>query len=587
MITESSATQRSRGRTPLVKVESTDGELSFPLQDARQNMDSPDSLPQDSPPKTSLPGAVLRGECPSPPQSRRGSDLADLRRTPSRTRVMNNDKIPRSNSHSKLITFAAMNSANKSLKVLPKSLAQLPSLQRSHSNNVIAMLHHGIDSVEGSDDEDALHSSTPPGTPGIPIPSLPVRRDSIKARSMLNVAEMAVACAAGAAEVIGQPTVSQARARSFLLGSCGPTSILGADELDRYFPNRSLRIFIGTWNMNEQNPPRYLSDFLLPQDIEFVPDMLVISSQESYHDRTEWEVRLQDTLGPSHVLYHSAHLGCLHTAIFMRRDLIWFCSLPDVDSFSTLPGVAGNFKTKGAIAIGLMVFGTSFLFVNCHLTAHQENTRDRVKDLKKIKAVINLPKILPFPSKLKHFSKKRDFTDNFDITFWCGDLNFRLEQTREVVVRELLNHADKSYKHVLDFDQLNYLKDQGHILKGFNEEPIHFPPTFKYDVGTSNFDSSYKQRVPSYTDRILYKARKAAVKNLHYDSVHEVVTSDHKPVWGMWEVSIKPGRDDCIPMSGGLFNRDVYLEGLKRRAEALQPFGDLGSGKQNAKCVIS
>ena len=62
-------------------------------------------------------------------------------------------------------------------------------------------------------------------------------------------------------------------------------------------------------------------------------------------------------------------------------------------------------------------------------------------------------------------SKKRDFTDNFDVTFWCGDLNFRLEQTRDVVVREVLTDSNCSlekgtnaYKSVLDFDQLNYLK---------------------------------------------------------------------------------------------------------------------------------
>ena len=46
--------------------------------------------------------------------------------------------------------------------------------------------------------------------------------------------------------------------------------------------------------------------------------------------------------------------------------------------------------------------------------------------------------------------------------------------------------------------------------------------------------------------------------------------SDHRPVWGMWETTLKPGRD-LIPMSGGLFNREIYLEGLKRRSEALKP----------------
>ena len=44
-----------------------------------------------------------------------------------------------------------------------------------------------------------------------------------------------------------------------------------------------------------------------------------------------------------------------------------------------------------------------------------------------------------------------------------------------------------------------------------------------------------------------------------------VLTSDHKPVWGMFEVKVKPGKDS-IPLAGGLFNRQVYLEGLKRRS---------------------
>ena len=126
--------------------------------------------------------------------------------------------------------------------------------------------------------------------------------------------------------------------------------------------------------------------------------------------------------------------------------------------------MAGNFKTKGAVAVAFTLFGTSFLFVNCHLTAHTENTKDRVKDLKKIKAVISLPKVLPLASSsyVKHVnknggqtpasgghvpSKKRDFTDNFDVTFWCGDLNFRLEQTRDVVVREVLTDSSTSLDH--------------------------------------------------------------------------------------------------------------------------------------------
>ena len=476
-----------------------------------------------------------------------------------------------------------------------RSLKSKPKPRRRHLDS----LDVPSDYSGGSGKESTPFGSTPPG---VPVPTPPRRNSAqLRSRSMMNVAEMAVACAA---DVVGKPVlnVNQARSRSYLLGSCGPTSLLGAEELERYFPDRNIRVFVGTWNMNGQTPPRHLSDFLLPQRIDFVPDVLVIGSQESFPERTEWEIRLQDTLGPSHVLYHSAVLGTLHLAIFLRRDLIWFCSVPDVDSFSTRPGA--QFKTKGAVAVGFILFGTSFLFVNAHLTAHQENTKDRIRDLKKLNAVLNLPKILQ-TSKGKHasrtqFSKSRDFTDNFDVVFWCGDLNFRLEQTRPVVEREVAQktNADGNgcFTSVLDFDQLNYLRSEGLIFKGYKEDAIHFPPTFKYDPGTNEFDTSSKQRVPSYTDRILYKSRKNGsghhgekrhkIKPLHYDSVQDVVSSDHKPVWGMWEVAIRPGRDNSVPLSGGMFNREVYLEGLKRRSEALQPPGFGNYGKSGDLCVL-
>lgn len=180
--------------------------------------------------------------------------------------------------------------------------------------------------------------------------------------------------AASAAEIAGQPVlVSHARTRSYLCGSVGPTSLLGGEELEKYFPDRNVRVFVGSWNMNGQVPPPYLADFLLPLNIEYVPDVLVIGTQESLPDKNDWDVRLQETLGPSHVMFHSATLGTLHLSVFLRRDLIWFCSIPEVDSFSTRPG--SQFKTKGAVAIAFILFGTSFLFVNSHLTAHEENVR--------------------------------------------------------------------------------------------------------------------------------------------------------------------------------------------------------------------
>lgn len=89
--------------------------------------------------------------------------------------------------------------------------------------------------------------------------------------------------------------------------------------------------------------------------------------------------------------------GTLHLAIFIRRDLIWYVTTSEDSSLSVRPGTA--FRTKGAVATSFMLFGTSFLFVTAHLTAHQEKVKERVSDVKKIAHSLDLPRVLPCKNK--------------------------------------------------------------------------------------------------------------------------------------------------------------------------------------------
>ncbi|XP_017128629.1 inositol polyphosphate 5-phosphatase E [Drosophila elegans] len=384
-----------------------------------------------------------------------------------------------------------------------------------------------------------------------------------------------------AAHALNLIPADKARERSYLDGRLGSSSLLGPSELGRVLPQKEVTIFVGTWNMNGHSPPKQLNDFVLPPNVEHVPDIVVMGTQESTPDRFEWEVTIQETLGPSHVLFHATTLGTLHLAVYMRRDLIWYCSVPEDASMSVRTGSA--FRTKGAVAISFCLFGTSMLFVTSHLTAHQQKVKERVSDVKRIINALDLPRNLP---NLRH--KNKDVTQNFDNVFWCGDLNFRLGEPREKLLEWIQNtkfplpsHLPHGYMHT---DQLTSVLADGAAFRGFMEANITFPPTYKYDPGSQNFDTSSKQRAPAYTDRILYKYRQMQglvirrqtlvpgvstptqpyVQCLLYDSVPSITTSDHKPVWALFRTLIRAGTD-AIPLAAGLFSRDIYLEGMRRR----------------------
>ncbi|XP_053642270.1 uncharacterized protein INPP5E isoform X2 [Cherax quadricarinatus] len=358
----------------------------------------------------------------------------------------------------------------------------------------------------------------------------------------------------------GLPIISpvDAKKKNYLFG--GLSSLLGASELDRYFPTRSINIFIATWNMNGKEPPMNLEAFLLPEEMDHMPDMFVVGTQESGGSRSEWEVRLQATIGPSHVLFTSAIFGVLHLTIFLRRDLLWFCSVPEEATYSLRPGIA--YKTKGGVGIGFQFFGTRILFINSHLTAHEEKQALRIQNFRNITRSLDLPRLLP------HKHKHKDVTHRYDSVFWLGDLNFRLAVNRDHVFERLKKAGPETYQHLLQWDQLSQARHKGEAFSEFEEGPITFAPTFKYDPGTDHYDTSSKQRVPSYTDRILFKSNRGAITCYSYDSCPLFKTSDHKPVLGAFHCKIRPGKDD-VPLAAGLFNRDVYLEALRRRRRFL------------------
>ncbi|NXD62079.1 INP5E phosphatase, partial [Eolophus roseicapillus] len=376
------------------------------------------------------------------------------------------------------------------------------------------------------------------------------------------------------------------RSRSYLEGSLlASGALLGAEELSRYFPDRNIGIFVATWNMQGQKElPLNLDDFLLPADPDYAQDMYVIGVQEGCPDRREWEIRLQETLGPHYVMLYSAAHGVLYMSVFIRRDLIWFCS--EVEYATVTTRIVSQIKTKGALGISFTFFGTSFLFITSHFTSGDSKVNERKLDYNKTIQSLTLPKNVPDTNPYR--SSSSDVTTRFDEVFWFGDFNFRLNKDRETVDSILNQNPETDVSRLLAYDQLTSEMSRGSIFKGFQEADIHFRPSYKFDIGKDSYDTTSKQRTPSYTDRVVFRSRyRDDIHAVKYSSCPVIKTSDHRPVFALFRVKVRPGRDN-IPLAAGQFDRELYLFGIKRRiTRELQKRKEQKDQKSSSICSIS
>ncbi|XP_035119172.2 phosphatidylinositol polyphosphate 5-phosphatase type IV isoform X2 [Callithrix jacchus] len=336
------------------------------------------------------------------------------------------------------------------------------------------------------------------------------------------------------------------RSRSYLEGSLlASGALLGAEELARYFPDRNVALFVATWNMQGQKElPPSLDEFLLPAEADYAQDLYAIGVQEGCSDRREWETRLQETLGPHYVLLASAAHGVLYMALFIRRDLIWFCS--EVESSTVTTRIVSQIKTKGALGVSFTFFGTSFLFITSHFTSGDGKVAERLLDYTRTVQALALPRNVPDTNPYR--SSAADVTTRFDQVFWFGDFNFRLSGGRVAVDALLGQGLAVDVPALLEHDQLIQEMRKGSIFKGFQEPDINFLPSYKFDIGKDTYDSTSKQRTPSYTDRVLYRSRhKGDICPVRYSSCTGIRTSDHRPVYGLFRVKVRPGRDKHPP----------------------------------------
>jgi endonuclease/exonuclease/phosphatase family metal-dependent hydrolase len=181
-------------------------------------------------------------------------------------------------------------------------------------------------------------------------------------------------------------------------------------------------------------------------------------------------------------------------------------------------------------------------FVNCHLAAGQAQTKVRNHDISAILESTVLPVERDSSARLDSFIGGGDGSMILDheVCIVNGDLNYRIDTMgRDAVVNAV---KAGNLAKLLERDQLlvSKRKNPGFRLRAFQEMPIAFNPTYKYDVGTDTYDTSEKKRSPAWCDRILYRDGHNVKRIKQFDyRRHEVRVSDHRPVSALFEITTR------------------------------------------------
>ena len=336
---------------------------------------------------------------------------------------------------------------------------------------------------------------------------------------------------------------------------------------------REVRASIITWNVGASNPLDIRNDFIRDAiHVENPPEIIIFGFQElvDLEDRavtaknilgfgkkkkdTAQQERIskvyrewRDFLGRSINRYmgaeasytelHTSSLIGLFLCVFVRQDQRR--NIKGVNAANVKCGMGGHYGNKGALILRFIYDDSSMCFINCHLAAGQTQTSSRNNDIASILEAEALPPEPDLEIRRSTYIGGGDGTQVLDheICILNGDLNYRIDAMPRNTVVDLIKRNELA--KLLERDQIMVSRRRvaGFRLAPFAEAPITFAPTYKYDVGTDNYDTSEKKRSPAWCDRLLYRGP-GRIRQTEYRR-HEVRVSDHRPVSGTFKVRVK------------------------------------------------
>uniref|UniRef100_A0A670ZTE5 phosphatidylinositol-3,4,5-trisphosphate 5-phosphatase n=1 Tax=Pseudonaja textilis TaxID=8673 RepID=A0A670ZTE5_PSETE len=309
-----------------------------------------------------------------------------------------------------------------------------------------------------------------------------------------------------------------------------------------------ITIFIGTWNMGDAPPPKKISSWFLSkgqgktrdETADYIPhDIYVIGTQEDSLGEKEWQEILRNSLQEitsiSFKVIATHTLWNIRTVVLAKPEHENRISHLCVDTVKT--GIANRLGNKGAVGVSFMFNGTSFGFVNSHLTSGSEKKQRRNQ---------NYMSILRFMSVGDKNLSPFDITHRFTHFFWLGDLNYRLALSPTEAENIIQKIKQQHYTELLNFDQLLIEKKDQKVFLQLEEEEITFAPTYRFErntrenyVYTKQKATGMKYNLPSWCDRVLWKSYPLVhVVCQSYGCTTDIMTSDHSPVFATFEVAV-------------------------------------------------
>ncbi|KAJ3238941.1 hypothetical protein HDU78_003117 [Chytriomyces hyalinus] len=333
----------------------------------------------------------------------------------------------------------------------------------------------------------------------------------------------------------------------------------------------SLKIFTGAWNVNGYDPNQPLDKWLGAddadifalglQEIDLTTEIYIYGGNSKQIIWCEAIEKQLSTRESKYFRVAAKQLIGLLVVVYAKESLKSSISEVTVEAIGTGLMGLGN---KGGVSCRFRVKDSYLSFVSAHLAADTSMVERRNQDYAEICKRTRFPVAAPYMN-VRDYTIKNPWTSNADLNapatsptsptvnthvglfdsdylFFMGDLNYRIPIS-DTDAKAYLTAS--KLQELLELDQLKVEQQNQRVFVGFEEAPITFRPTYKFDVGTSDYDTSEKKRSPSWCDRILWytnrqkDARQTWIQNLWYRSTMELTLSDHKPVSALFDAKIR------------------------------------------------